>query len=47
MSSEIEREQRKKKKKKEEFPGFMFPCSLGTPFPRSALFLLISLWKTC
>jgi hypothetical protein len=31
--------------KKEEFPGFMNPCSLGTPFPRSALFLLIRLWK--
>jgi hypothetical protein len=32
--------------KKEEFPGFMFSCSLGTPFPRSALFLLTVLWKT-
>jgi hypothetical protein len=31
--------------KKEEFPGFMLPCSLGTPFPRSALFLLTRLWK--
>jgi hypothetical protein len=26
-------------KKKEEFPGFMKTCCLGTPFPRSALFL--------
>ena len=25
--------------KKEEFPGFMETCCLGTPFPRSALFL--------
>jgi hypothetical protein len=25
--------------KKEEFPGFMKTCCLGTPFPRSALFL--------
>jgi hypothetical protein len=32
--------------KKEEFPGFMEPCRLGTPFPRSALFLLTALWKT-
>ena len=26
-------------KKKEEFPRFMETCCLGTPFPRSALFL--------
>jgi hypothetical protein len=26
-------------KKKEEFPRFMKTCRLGTPFPRSALFL--------
>jgi hypothetical protein len=25
--------------KKEEFPGIMETCCLGTPFPRSALFL--------
>jgi len=25
--------------KKEEFAGVMFACCLGTPFPRSALFL--------
>jgi hypothetical protein len=25
--------------KKEEFRGFMETCCLGTPFPRSALFL--------
>jgi hypothetical protein len=25
--------------KKEEFPRFMKTCRLGTPFPRSALFL--------
>jgi len=25
--------------KKEEFPGIMFTCRRGTPFPRSALFL--------
>jgi hypothetical protein len=34
------------KRKKEEFPGFMKTCCLGTPFPRSALFLYIRLWKT-
>ena len=28
--------------KKEEFPGFMKSCGLGTPFPRSALFLVTS-----
>jgi len=27
--------------KKEEFPGFTKKCCLGTPFPRSALFLEI------
>jgi hypothetical protein len=27
---------------KEEFPCFTFPWSLGTPFPRSALFLSLS-----
>jgi hypothetical protein len=30
-------------KKKEEFPGIMETCRLGTPFPRSALFLIVSL----
>jgi hypothetical protein len=29
-------------KKKEEFPGFTKTCCLGTPFPRSALFLKTS-----
>jgi hypothetical protein len=32
--------------KKEEFTGIMETCCLGTPFPRSALFLLTALWKT-
>jgi hypothetical protein len=32
--------------KKEEFTGRMETCCLGTPFPRSALFLLTGLWKT-
>jgi hypothetical protein len=31
--------------KKEEFPRFMETCRLGTPFPRSALFLGTRLWK--
>ncbi len=30
------------KQKKEEFPGIMKTCGLGTPFPRSALFLKTS-----
>jgi hypothetical protein len=30
--------------KKEEFPGFMKTCCLGTPFPRSALFLETIMW---
>jgi hypothetical protein len=30
--------------KKEEFTGFMKTCCLGTPFPRSALFLEASWW---
>jgi hypothetical protein len=34
-------------KKKEEFPGAMRTCCQGTPFPRSALFLEISMWKNC
>ena len=34
-----------KASKKEEFPGFMETCCLGTPFPRSALFLDTILWK--
>jgi hypothetical protein len=29
----------RKSKKKEEFTGLMFTWCLGTPFPRSALFL--------
>jgi hypothetical protein len=33
-------------KKKEEFPGFMETCCLGTPFPRSALFLETIMWKS-
>jgi hypothetical protein len=32
------------KTKKEEFPGITETCRLGTPFPRSALFLEIELW---
>ena len=32
--------------KKEEFPGIMFTCHRGTPFPRSALFLWIRSPKT-
>jgi hypothetical protein len=32
--------------KKEEFTSFMKTCCLGTPFPRSALFLKASWWIT-
>jgi hypothetical protein len=34
-----------RQRKKEEFPGVTKTCRLGTPFPRSALFLLTTMLK--
>jgi hypothetical protein len=45
VADEATSEKDSRKKKKEEFPGIMKTCGLGTPFPRSALFLLTRLWK--